>query len=199
MKTKVSLLLCFATVISCLHTLAAASPHVEITKWIASPVGSHLGSGYVSTYLTNIHAKTTRHEDPKLRDAINFLDGLGMTEIHGFGLVPAAVAWQAQTSLREIVAQQAETGLSYGELLVAHTLALESKHDFRDVVAMRSAAPSWGQLAEQLGVSPDRIMVSANAASSRIRLARARSNQRAPRDPSLQTTNPNLHHYYALH
>ena len=33
----------------------------------------------------------------KLRNAINSLDGLGMLEVKGFGLVPAAVAWQTET------------------------------------------------------------------------------------------------------
>ena len=82
---------------------------------------------------------------------------------------------------------------------MAHTLASKSGHGFREVIAMRSGARSWGQMAEQLGVSTDVIVVRANAASNRIRVAEMRTHQRAQRDTSLQTTNPNLHHYYLLH
>ena len=79
------------------HGQPGGSEHREITKWISSPTGSLIGSGYTSTYLTNIRAKTTERDDAKLRGAINMLDGLGMVEVRGFGLLPAAVAWQAET------------------------------------------------------------------------------------------------------
>jgi hypothetical protein len=197
--SKVLVLLGVLTLIPGFASLADSPQHREITMWIASPVGSHLGSGYASTYLTNIRAKTIARENPRLREAIDLLDGLGMVQIRGLGLVPAAVAWQSQTSIHELVAEQAQTGLSYGELLMAHALASESKHDLNDVVAMRANTRTWGQLAEQLGVSPDVIILRANTASSKIRAADKKTRQRGPRDPSLQNTNPNLHHYSLLH
>ena len=134
---------------------AQEEPHHDITVWISSPVGSHLGSGYASSYLTNIRARTIGQEDPKLRNAINRLDGLGMLPVKGFGLVPAAVAWQTETRMRTVIVQQAETGLSYGELLIANTLAAKSKESFADVVAMRTKTRTWGELAEQLHVNPE--------------------------------------------
>jgi hypothetical protein len=199
MKAKVSLLLGIVALIPCLASVAEPSEHREITRWTSSPLGSHLGSGYASTYLTNIRAKTTVRDEAKLREAINTLDGLGMIEVRGFGLLPAAVAWQAQISIHELVAEQAQTGLSYGELLMAHTLASNSGRNFHEILALRTAARSWGQLAEQLAVSPETIIRRAQTASDRIRLAETRTRQRGQRDPSLQTTNPNLHHYFAIH
>ena len=175
---------------------AQEEPHHDITVWISSPVGSHLGSGYASSYLTNIRARTIGQEDPKLRSAIDALDGLGMLKVKGFGLVPAAVAWQTHMSLRKVVVEQAETNLSYGELLMANSLAAESKHSPNYVLEMRARTRTWGELAEQLHVSPDLIVIRANAASTRIRAAEAQSRRRAQSDPNTSSSRPNLHVYY---
>ena len=194
---KVLVLLPVLTLIPGFSSRAQSRPHPEITMWISAPAGSNIGSGYASTYLTNIRARTIGREDLKLRESIDSLDGLGMVRVRGFGLLPAAVAWQSNTSIHELIAEQAETHLSYGELLMAHALAAESNYDLQEVVAMRTHTQTWGQLAEQLHVNPDLIISRANTASDRIRAARTRTRQRAQRDQSLQTTNPLLHHYYA--
>lgn len=179
--------------------LAESLQHREITAWRSSPLGSHIGSGYASTYLTNIRAKTTRHDQPKLRRAIDALDGLGMIQVRGLGLLPAAVAWQSQTAMREVIAEQAETGLSYGELLMAHTLAIESKRDLAQIVALRSGTGNWGELAKQLGVSSEMIVLRANLANDRIRAVDTKSRQPGPGDVSLTQSRPSLHHYSQLH
>lgn len=170
----------------------------DLTVYISRPVGSLLGSGYASSYLTNIRARTIGQEDPKLRRAIDSLDALGMVEVKGFGLLPAAVAWQSHTSLRRVIAQQAETHLSYGELLMANVLAAESRHSLNYVIEKRSRTRTWGELAKQLQVSPELIVIPANAASTRIRAAEAQSRRRLQqRDPNTPSTNPSLHVYFA--
>ncbi len=53
-----------------------SGPHRDLTVWVSSQTGTHLGSGYTSAYLTNIHARTLGQESAKLRNAIDSLDGL---------------------------------------------------------------------------------------------------------------------------
>lgn len=201
MKTKfliVSGILALIPGLTAQAQTAPAARHAEITAWVASPTGSHLGSGYADTYLTNIRAKTIGKEDPKLRNAVVSLDGLGMLPVKGIGLVPAAVAWQSQLPMRKVIEQQAETGLSYGELLVANSLASQSHHSLSDIVAMRAKSRTWGTLAQQLQVDPDLLVTRVNTASKRIvavdfRVRRGRG--RAP-DPSFTANAP---HYRAQH
>src|SRR5690348_3615373 len=99
MKTMAKLLVMFGVLAQVPAYAAQADTsqsgkHLDLQVWIDAKVGTHLGGGYTSTYLTNIHAKTMGKEDRHLREAINDLDGLGMLKVRGFGLVPAAVSWQ---------------------------------------------------------------------------------------------------------
>ena len=165
--------------------------HRDLEVWIDAKLGSHLGSGYASSYLTNIRARTIEKEDPKLRNAIDSLDGLGMLPVKGFGLVPAAVSWLTETHIHTLVEQQAETGLSYGELLIAHLLAAKGEESFAQIVAMRAKTRTWGELAKQLQIDPDFLVTQVNAASSKIRLVdfQTRRPSRA-RNLSLTSNNP---------
>jgi len=165
--------------------------HRDLEVWIDAKLGSHLGSGYASSYLTNIRARTIEKEDPKLRNAIDSLDGLGMLPVKGFGLVPAAVSWLTETHIHTLVEQQAESGLSYGELLIAHLLAAKGEESFAQIVAMRAKTRTWGELAKQLQIDPDFLVTRVSAASSRIRLVdfQTRRPSRA-RNPSLTSNNP---------
>lgn len=162
-------------------TASAPMPR-DLTVWIDSPTGSLIGGGYVSTYLTNIRARTIGKEDPKLRNAIVAFDGLGMLQVRGYGLVPAAVAWQSKIPMRKVIRQQAATGLSYGELLMAHAIAASSGDSFETVVALRARTRTWGQLSQQLGVSPDLIVSKANIAAKQIIAVDFRARSRAPRE-----------------
>ncbi len=169
--------------------------HEELTVWVTSQLGSHIGSGYASTYLTNIRARTIGKEDARLKKAINSLDGLGMMPVKGFGLVPAAVAWQTDTRMRNLIQEQADTGLSYGELLMAHALAAKSKESFADVVAMRERTRTWGELARKLGVDPNVVVANANLASERILAVEFRSRHRQQNNNTAFTSaNPHTQH-----
>ena len=152
-------------------SIQSAEPpkHRELTVWISNPTGSLLGRGYASSYLTNIPARTLSRDGARLRNAVHGLDGLGMMPVKGFGLVPAAVAWQTSVPMRKLIEQQAETGLSYGELLVANSIASQSQQSFSQVVALRAQTRSWGELARQLNVDPALLVTRAKTASQRIR------------------------------
>lgn len=178
---------------------SSSARHRDITVWVQGQVGSRIGSGYATTYLTNIRAKTMQQEDLKLRKAIDSLDGLGMLKVKGFGLVPAAVAWQTRTPMRKLIEQQAETDLSYGELLIANLLAAKSKQSFAEIVALRSASRTWGELAEQLRVSPDFLVSRATIASQRILDAEYQTRRRPPRETGTNFPNTNTHTQHAVH
>ena len=165
--------------------------HRELTIWITSPIGSHIGSGYASTYLTNIPARTIAKDDPKLQNAIRSLDSLGMVSVQGFGLLPAAVAWQTEKPMRAVILQQAQTGLSYGELLMANSLASQSNQSFGHIIAMRAKAQTWGEVAEQLQVDPEFVVDRANIAAQRIVAVDFRSRHRQSRgNTSVTSINP---------
>ena len=96
-KSKFLAFLGVAAVFPSLSAPAQNEPrgkHREITVWIPAKLGTLIGGGYASSYLTNIRSKTIASEDPKLRHALDRLDDLGMRSVRGFGLVPAAVSWQ---------------------------------------------------------------------------------------------------------
>lgn len=76
-------------------------------------------------------------------------------------LVPAAVAWQTQTRTRKLVEEQVATDLSYAELLMAHVLAEKSKESFNNIVALRARDRTWGEVARQLQVSPEAVVIRA--------------------------------------
>jgi hypothetical protein len=164
----------------------------ESTVWVAPPVGSLIGGGYAGSGQTRIWAKTIEHEKPALRNAIEMLDSQGGLVVRGVGLVPAAVAWQTKVPVRQLVQQQADTRLSYGELLIANSLAQGSEKSFNEILALRRKSKSWGELSLKLHINPDSIVARAAAASDSIRYAEARSNRR--RQQNLQDSGYDLRH-----
>ena len=201
MKTLTKLLVVFG-VLAQVPAFAAqadttqSGKHLDLQVWIDAKVGTHLGSGYTSSYLTNIHAKTMAREDRQLRTAIEDLDNLGMVPVRGFGLVPAAVSWQTEVPIRTLVEQQAETRLSYGELLVANALAARSGETFHQIISQRVRTATWGDLAKQLNVTPDFLVRKANLATDRIRLVEFNARKRPQKDSTnMTTTNPAASHF----
>ena len=171
-----------------------APRHREYTIWVPPKAGTLIGGGYVSTYLTNIHSKTLAREDQSLRDAIDGLDALGMRPVRGFGLVPAAVYWQTNVPIHTLVEQQAQTELSYGELLMVNVLAKESGWSFDQVVAERINSKSWGEVADRLGVKTSLIASKANAAAQRVRYVELRYRKRQQQgDAGVSYTSVNPH------
>ncbi len=150
----------------------------EATLWVAPPTGSLLGGGYADSGETHIRPKTIAREQPGFRSAIQLLDAQGSVTVAGAGLVPTAVAWQTKVPVRTLVSQQVNTRSSYGELLIANSLAEGSQKSFNEILALRAKAKTWGELSRQLHINPDSIKARAEAASSAISYAEARRNRR---------------------
>lgn len=117
-------------------------------------------------------------EDPAFRKAIDSLDAQSGKVMRGVGLVPAAVSWQTKVPLETLVAQQAETGLSYGELLVANSLAVGSGNSFARILAMRAKTLTWAELSSKLRINPNSLVARAQAAFNSINNAQARFDRR---------------------
>ncbi len=113
-------------------------------------------------------------EEPAFRKAIDALDAQAGKVMRGTGLVPAAVSAQAQVPIEVLFAQQAETGLSYGELPVADSLAVGSGRSFARILALRAKTPTWAELSLQLWINPNSLVARAEAAKSAINNADAR-------------------------
>src|SRR5689334_4202485 len=122
-----------------------------------------------------------------------------MMRVKGFGLVPAAVSWQTDVPIHTLIEQQAETRLSYGELLIANALAAKSGESFHTIISQRVNAPTWGEVAKQLNVSSDSLIQRANLASERIRLVEFNSRKKPQKDGGVNFTTANPHNLQAAH
>ena len=171
-----------------MKTSATVPKPRDVTVWVSSPAANMHGGGYSSAFLTNIRARTIGKDDPKLRKAIVSLDDLGMLQVKGFGLVPAAVAWQSELPMRKVIQQQAATGLSYGEILMANSIAAKSGRSFNRVVSLRASSQNWGAVSDQLGVSSDYIVARANIAARQIIGVEFRTRSRSLREAGTNYT-----------
>jgi hypothetical protein len=131
-----------------------------------------------SSNSVRFHARTMTGEEPAFRRAIDSLDGQSGKVMRGVGLVPAAVSTQTGVSVGTLAAQQAETGLSYGELLVADSLAVGSGNSFARILAMRAQTQTWAELSLKLRINPNSIVARAQAAFNSINYAQARFDRR---------------------
>jgi len=125
-----------------------------------------------------LHAKTMTGEDLPFRRAIDSLDAKSNKRVAGVDMVAAAVSWQTGVSIATLKAQHAETGLSYGELLVADSLAVGSGNSFAKTLRMRSRTQTWAELSLKLGINPRSLVARAQAASVSINNAAGRYNRR---------------------
>lgn len=101
--------------------------------------------------------------------------------------------------MRKVIQQQAATGLSYGELLLANVLAPKSRHGFEQVVAQRGHTRTWGELANQLQVSPDFLVSRVQIASQRIKLVESSLRRRPMSDGGTSLASANPHTQRAHH
>lgn len=170
--------------------LAAPSPAPakKRTVWVSPPTGSLLGGGYVDAGETpkgapDSAARLTA-ENPRLRAAVVKLDAEAKTQVEGWTLIANAVAWQTKVPVKTLKQQHESTGLTYGELLVANSLAVGSGNSFEAVMAMKGKNRNWADVAKQLRINPDSITERAKAASESLRFAHGRRNQR--RDENLR-------------
>jgi len=176
---------------------AANERHHEITVWVPAAVGTHLGAGYGSSYLTDIRSKSLANEDSQLRNAIDSLDALGMHSVRGLGLVPAAVSWQTDVPIHTLVEQQSQIDLSYGELLMVNLFASKSRQTFDQILAARVKTRTWADLAQQLGVNAQEVIARANKAAQRIRYVELHY-RKQPLRPDAGTSFANMNPHLAV-
>ena len=160
------------------------------TIWVAPPTGSHLGGGFVQTdEVDNSKSKSKRgfgQDNTPLGRAVASLDAKAGTVVDGFTLLPTAVSWQTKVPVEVLKKQRAKTGLSYGQLLVANSLATGSGKSFEQVLALREKTRDWSQLAANLRINVKSIVARVKAADESVKYAEARRNLR--RDQSLKAT-----------
>ncbi len=116
----------------------------------------------------------TAKENPALGTAIAKLDARAGTVVDGYTLMAAAVSWQTKVPVEILKKQHTASGLSYGQLLVANSLATGSAKSFDEIMALQARTESWSRLAEKLHVSLHSIVARANTATESITYAEAR-------------------------
>ena len=159
-----------------------SAPAKKRTVWVEPPTGSLLGRGAIDAGDhddgRSAAATVSVAEKPTFRTALGALDAQSATVVEGWALIGPAVAWQTGVPLDTLKKQRAATGLSFGELLVANSLASGSGKSFNEIVRMKAKAQTWSQLAQQLNINIDSISARLRTASESVKYAESRRRQR---------------------
>ena len=160
-----------STTLVCAQT---ATPRKK-TVWVPPPMGSHLGGGFVETdeVEKSTNARSAGDNTP-LGAAVAKLDAKAGTVVEGQALMPTAVSWQTKVPVEVLKKQQAKSGLTYGQLLVANSLATGSGKSFDQILALKAKNQSWTQLAEKLHIGVGSIVARVKAADESVTYAEAR-------------------------
>ena len=171
MKFPSAFLLASAAIVS----LASVS-FAEESVWVPAQTGTLIGGGYArsgsSEKPTTASASSLDHAG--LRSAVLALDAQAGKKVEGWELIASAVSIQTGVPVPTLQRQHATTHLSYGELLVANSLAKTSRKSFATIIAMKGKVRGWGELSRQLGVNPDSIAARARTASEQMLYASTR-------------------------
>jgi hypothetical protein len=166
--------------------LVRAQAPQERSVWVPPPTGSHIGGGFTSSGDSNNKSASklrTTQENTALGTAVATLDAKAATVVDGYALMPTAVAWQIKVPVEVLKKQRATSGLTYGQLLVANSLASGSGKSFDQILALRAKTRNWSQLAENLHVSVKSIIGRINAADDSLKYAE--SHRRLRREQNL--------------
>ncbi len=190
MKRSLALLIIFSLLgISATVVCAQTNTPKKTTVWIAPPTGSHLGGGYVETGQARSQPTSklgAAGDNTALGTAVDSLDAKAGTVVDGYALMPVAVSWQTKVSVEVLKRQQAATGLTYGQLLVANSIATGSGKSFDQILKLRAKSQNWSQLAEKLHIGVGSIVARVKAADASLKYAEARRKLR--RDQSIDAT-----------
>jgi hypothetical protein len=151
-------------------------------------MGSHLGGGFVDTGAVDNQSTTklaTAQENTALGTAVANLDAKARTIVEGYALMSTAVSWQTKVPVEVLKKQRATSGLTYGQLLVANSLASGSGKSFEQILALRAKSGNWSQLAANLHISVNSIVGRVKAADESLKYAEARRKLR--RDDNLKS------------
>ena len=157
-------------------------PAKKRTVWVEPPTGSLLGRGAVDAGDhddgRSATATVSAAEKPTVRTALGELNAQSATVVEGVSLIGPAVSGQTGVPLDTLKKQRAATGLSFGELLVANSLASGSGKSFNEIVRMKAKAQTWSHLAQQLNINIDSISTRLRTATESVKYAESRRNQR---------------------
>jgi hypothetical protein len=159
-----------------------SAPATKRTVWVEPPTGSLLGRGAIDAGDQgdgrSSAATVSAAEKPTFRTALSELNAHSATVVEGLSLIGPSVSGQTGVPLDTLKKQRAATGLSFGELLVANSLASGSGKNFNEIVRMKAKAQTWSHLAQQLNINIDSISARLRTASESVKYAESRRDQR---------------------
>ena len=159
-----------------------SAPATRRTVWVEPPTGSLLGRGTVDAGDRNdarpTAATVSAAEKPSFKTALNDFNAQSATVVEGYSLIGPAVSWQTGVPVAILKKQRAATGLTFGELVVANSLASGSGKSFNQILAMKVKGQGWGQLATQLNINIDSVTARLRAAGESVKYAESRRRQR---------------------
>ena len=167
----------------CVAQTASSAPPKKRTVYTAPPTGSLLGGGYsdagdVEPKKPSRATTLSASDKASFRDALAAFDAQSGTIVDGYGLVVPAVKLQTNVPTETLKKQHEVTHLTYGELLVANSLASGSGKKFNDVIALKNKGQSWTQVSKQLGINIDSVTARLTKATESIRYAQSRKRER---------------------
>ena len=175
-----SLVVAIAIILPCQAQTSA--PPTKRTVWVEPPTGSLIGRGSVDAVDNDVARPSTTAisaaEKPSFKTALNDLNAHSATVVEGWSLTIPAVSWQTGVPVEILKKQRAATGLSFGELLVANSLASGSGKSFNQILAMKAKVQGWGQFATQLNINIDSVTARLRAAGESVKYAESRRRQR---------------------
>lgn len=189
MKRTAALLIISVLAVSATVAWGQTNRPKKTTIWVAPPTGSHLGGGFVETgEVKNQSTSKTAvtNDNTALGIAVAQLDAKAGTVVDGYALMPVAVSWQTKVPVEVLKKQRTMSGLTYGQLLVANSLATGSGKSFDQILKLRAKNQNWSQLAEKLHVGVGSIVARVKAADASLKYAEARRKLR--RDQSIDAT-----------
>ena len=117
-------------------------------------------------------------DKPSFRQALTRFDAQSSTVVDGYALIVPAVKLQTGVSAETLKWQRQKTGLTYGELLVANSLASGSGKSFNDIIAMKNKGQSWSQISQSLRINIDSITTRLKTAEESIKYAQSRKKEK---------------------
>ena len=171
-------------ILPCAAQTAQPSPHKKRTVYTPPPTGSLLGGGYTSAGDTDAVANpptaysVSSADKASFRQALAHFDAQSSTVVDGYALIVPAVKLQTGVPAETLKWQRQKTGLTYGELLVANSLASGSGKSFNDILAMKNKGQSWSQISQSLRINIDSITTRLKTAEESVKYAQSRKKEK---------------------
>ena len=171
-------------ILPCGAQTAQPSPQKKRTVYTPPPTGSLLGGGYTSAGDTDVVANPPKAysvstaDKSSFRQALARFDAQSSTVVDGYTLIVPAVKLQTGIPAETLKWQRQKTGMTYGELLVANSLANGSGKSFNDILAMKNKGQSWSQISQSLRINIDSITTRLKTAEESVKYAQSRKKEK---------------------